>query len=118
MVLGWHLILGLEHAERDIELVESLLETSTGKRSDYQILNARSSVKAVDRSMSEYTVISGTEDTILSFAKLVLFPECLGGRALARAREYSPYLLVGDALGEHLGGFTGIQLTRPEDVSR
>jgi hypothetical protein len=106
----------LEHAERDVELVESLLETSTGERSDYRILSARSAVTAVDRSMSEYTLIPGTEEAILSFAKLVLIPGCLGAHALARAREYAPYLLVGDALAEHLGGFTGIQLTRPEDV--
>lgn len=108
----------LRHAEEDIELVDTWLETSTGERSDYRLLNACRSVRAVDRSRSEYAVIAGTTDSIMAFDRLVLRPGCLGGHALARAREYVPYLLVGDALADRLRGFRGIQLDRPEDIHR
>lgn len=106
-----------EHADKDMQLVDTVVETSTGTVTDFKLLSPRASVLAVDASMSEFSLVPGT-DKIMKFSRLVLRPNCLGDHVLALASEYRSYLLVADAIAEKLRTRTGIQLTRPEDIHK
>jgi hypothetical protein len=106
-----------ELAGDDIEFLPSKIYAKGDEIADYRLLNAVSSVEAVDFVESEPVFIPGT-DAVMKFNRLRLKESCLGSRLIARCEEYRSYLIVADRLAQAVenSAMTGMSLKRPEDI--
>jgi len=105
-------------AKNDVQLLPAEIHARDGEIRDYRLLNARRCLAAVDRSNSEFSLIPGS-DAIMSFRRLALIDEVLAEHHVARCAEYTSFLIVSDRLAKAIleAGMTGMQLTRPCDMT-
>ena len=107
----------LREAKADIQLIDVSM-TARGKPVEgYRLLNIVNKVIGLDKQLSRFTLIPGT-DQIMSFQSLAYMPKCLGGHSLARDSEYSSNLIISQELGQKLKkiNFQGVGLYLPQEV--
>lgn len=107
----------VEVAGDDVELIPAHIVAADGEVEGYALVNVMAKVHATDRTMSEFTLVPGTE-AIMGFRKLVLVDGSLGTHALARDTEYSSNLVVSERLAVRLRKEAGdaIGLFLPSEV--
>jgi hypothetical protein len=107
----------IELAPDDVQLLPAEIEAQDGRIDDFHLLNVISMVPAVDRALSIFSLVRGTQ-AIMSFKKLMLILDCLGSHVLARSAEYRSHVLVSHSLVEAIqrAGMLGMQFTLPEDI--
>ncbi len=105
-----------QHAAGDVELLPAALEAHDATVSEYMVVNATATVRAVDFGQSEFSLIRGTH-AILSFKRLVLVRDCLGEHSLARCAEYHSFLLVAESLAHVMlaSSMRGVRVMLPEE---
>lgn len=106
-----------EKCPGDVQLLRVRVVARDGDVSGYRIVNVVTKVNAIDHGASVYTCIPGTQ-AIMRFRRLVLRPDALGQRALARDAECLSNLIVSEALGEHMIALRlrQVGLYRPEEM--
>ena len=103
--------------DQDAQLLPVEIDASDGTIREYRLLNVLAQLPAVDRSVSEFSLIPGSNE-VMKFRKLVLLEGCLGDHQLARCKEYSSYLLVSDKMASPMldSQMAGMQMTLPQNI--
>ncbi|WP_454675453.1 hypothetical protein [Achromobacter pestifer] len=101
----------IENAPDDIQLIKSRIQTKDGDVDGFNFVNIISSVIAIDKNESIFTLVPGS-DKVMGFKKLRYYENCLGGHMLARDSEYMAHLLVSNELAEKMKqrSFSGVGL--------
>ncbi|CAB3649141.1 imm11 family protein [Achromobacter pestifer] len=107
----------IENAPDDIQLIEARIQAEDGGVDGFYFVNIISSVTAIDKNESIFTLVPGT-DRIMGFKKLRYYEDCLGGHMLARDSEYMAHLLVSNELAEKMKqrNFSGVGLYLPSEI--
>jgi hypothetical protein len=103
-------------APDDIQLFDVLLKAPDGDVEGYKLVNITHTVEGVDRERSVLKLSPG-DDWIRGFDILFCKPGCMDRHHLARLDEFSPNMLVSQALRDHLkrSRLRGLNLCLPED---
>lgn len=104
-------------ANKEIQLIPTKIHARDGIIEDYQLVNVTAMLPVVNRELSEFKYIPGTE-AILSFRKLTLVEGCMDKNNIARCAEYHSFLLVSKGLAEAISdaNMLGLQLILPSEV--
>lgn len=84
----------------DVQYFDVNIQCKDGILEDYKILNVTHSVKAIDHEHTKCNYIFGSENAILGFDHLTLYPNSLekAGLHIARNIEYKSHILVSQKL--------------------
>jgi hypothetical protein len=106
-----------ERCPADIQLLEARVLAGGAALRGYRLVNLLRKESVVDRTRSDVVHIHGTE-AILKFNKLRFSRTDLGGRHIARVKEWNPMIVVSDVLREEILelGLSGWAFIRGEDV--
>ena len=90
-----------KHCAEHIQLVTAETVCSNGNLDGYFLLNVTNRIHAIDRNLSEFTCVKGT-NYIMKLKKLIVLPGALGDNHIGRDIDYSSYLYISEYLREVL----------------